>query len=83
MMLPDTLQCSILFHIVQFPHTIIMTTWSHHHPHLSPPPQCILLDSLHAAEHTSTTSTTPSLRLPLHLLANLDIHLEELGYAAV
>jgi hypothetical protein len=40
-------------------------------------------DSLHASEHTSTTSSTPSLRLPLHLLADLDIYLEEFGYAAV
>jgi hypothetical protein len=38
--------------------------------------------SLHAAKHTSATSTL-SLRLPLHLLANLDIDLEEFGDAAV
>ena len=39
--------------------------------------------SLHATAEHATTAALPALRLALHLLADLDVGLEELGYAAV
>jgi hypothetical protein len=38
---------------------------------------------LHSTTEHTTSTTLLSLCLALHLLANLDIDLEELGYAAV
>jgi hypothetical protein len=48
--------------------------------HLYNPPSS---NPLHSSKHAASTTTLPALCLSLHLLANLDIDLEELGDAAV
>jgi hypothetical protein len=53
---------------------------SYHTPYIMPFPPHSNIPSLRP-KHSATT--TPSLRLPLHLLANLDINLEELGHTSV